>query len=295
MKRIFYSWQSDILAAACRSIIEDAIVSAISQLKSNDATLELCIDRDTLGVAGSPDIGETILSKIEGAHAFISDVTIVGKVAGRPMLNPNVLFELGYAVKTLGWERIVLVQNITFGPPTDLPFDIRQRRVVTFESAETVQPGERANERKRLASSLERCLSSIPLSSPSNSNILEIKLTRTLTGGKTPGGLVKYNLNVAVVNGSKQRIADWTLIVQIPVGLCVSPRSMGIHDDRNSTRELDQFVVDGSQFSPLLPNNHRAYAFECALPDDFEDDHIFATVLVSDEVDAHATAKFSNL
>lgn len=41
------------------------------------------------------------------------------------------LVELGYAIARLGWDRIVLVMNIEFGPPERLPFDLRSRRYPT--------------------------------------------------------------------------------------------------------------------------------------------------------------------
>jgi len=42
--------------------------------------------------------------------------------------NPNVLIELGYAAKALGWDRLILVLNTAYGPPDELPFDLKHRR-----------------------------------------------------------------------------------------------------------------------------------------------------------------------
>lgn len=47
------------------------------------------------------------------------------------MPSPNVLVELGYAIARLGWDRIILVMNIEFGPAERLPFDLRSRRFPT--------------------------------------------------------------------------------------------------------------------------------------------------------------------
>jgi hypothetical protein len=41
----------------------------------------------------------------------VADVTIVGRGNGRPTPNPNVLIELGYALKSLGARRLILVQR----------------------------------------------------------------------------------------------------------------------------------------------------------------------------------------
>lgn len=44
--------------------------------------------------------------------------------------NPNVLVELGYAVKTLGWERVICLCNTDFGK--EYPFDIAHNRITGF-------------------------------------------------------------------------------------------------------------------------------------------------------------------
>lgn len=94
----------------------------------------LCdIDRDTQGLAGAPDIGDSIYDKIDSADIFIADVTIINHdYAGRKTPNPNVLIELGYAIKALGWDRIILLYNKDFGEIEELPFDINHRRITSF-------------------------------------------------------------------------------------------------------------------------------------------------------------------
>jgi hypothetical protein len=42
--------------------------------------------------------------------------------------NPNVTLELGYAARSIGWDRIICVMNTAFGPPEELIFDLRHRR-----------------------------------------------------------------------------------------------------------------------------------------------------------------------
>jgi hypothetical protein len=100
---VFFSWQSDIKAAACRTLIEDALDGAIKALAlDGSVAVEPVIDRDTLDEPGAPDIKTTILEKIDAAAAFVADLTIIGETPrGRPTPNPNVLFELGYAMKKL--------------------------------------------------------------------------------------------------------------------------------------------------------------------------------------------------
>jgi predicted nucleotide-binding protein len=110
---IFYSWQSDLDAKYNRNFILDALEKAVKALgRDSSVTLDAVIDRDTMGLPGSPSIVESITAKIAKSDLFIADISIIGpKRKYRPTPNPNVLFELGYASAILGWERIILIQN----------------------------------------------------------------------------------------------------------------------------------------------------------------------------------------
>jgi hypothetical protein len=162
---IFYSWQSDLRAAACRTLIQASLEAAARRIAGDVALgVEPVIDRDTENVPGAPDIGATILARIDAAAVFVADVSIVGRTSSdKATPNPNVLVELGYALKGLGAERIILVQNTAFGGPEELPFDLRQKRAVKYASA--ADADERASERKQLQAQLEAALRSI-LSAP---------------------------------------------------------------------------------------------------------------------------------
>ena len=128
--RIFYSWQSDSPSNTNRNLISTALEKAIDDIKKDVATaIEPVIDRDTLGVAGSPDISHSIFSKIDAASVFVCDISIIDSEAARPTPNPNVLVELGYAVKALGWNRVIMVMNTEYGKPEALPFDLRSKSV----------------------------------------------------------------------------------------------------------------------------------------------------------------------
>lgn len=136
-RSVFYSWQSDLPNNINRGFIENALKRAITAIgRDETAALEPVVDRDTAGVAGSPDIAISIFAKIASADVFVADVSIVNQGAGgRPTPNPNVLVELGYAVAELGWENIILVMNDVFGSPDVLPFDLRGRRVVVYSAS----------------------------------------------------------------------------------------------------------------------------------------------------------------
>lgn len=131
---IFYSWQSDLPNNTNRGFIQEQLEAAVIELKSTEQLkVDPVVDRDTAGVAGSPDIGLTIFSKISNAAVFVCDVSIIqNSEGGRPTPNPNVLIELGYALKTMGASRIIMVMNTEFGGPELLPFDLKQKRVLTY-------------------------------------------------------------------------------------------------------------------------------------------------------------------
>lgn len=147
---IFYSWQSDLPNATNRGFIQQALENAAAAITSDDTVaVEPVVDRDTQGVAGSPDIAVTIFEKIAKADIVVADVSfILNPRKGRATPNPNVLIELGYALRALGHERIILVFNRAFGKIEQLPFDLRMRRSVSYYMPETVT--ERAPERTKL-------------------------------------------------------------------------------------------------------------------------------------------------
>jgi hypothetical protein len=128
---IFNSWQSDLPNSTNRGFIEDCLLRAIKEVRADEELkLDPCLDRDTSGVPGSPDIAATIFEKIKAADIFVGDVSVINQGAtGRPTPNPNVLIELGYAAGRLGWDQIICVLSKATGSINDLPFDIRPRRV----------------------------------------------------------------------------------------------------------------------------------------------------------------------
>ncbi|MCB9449788.1 MAG: hypothetical protein H6672_00015 [Anaerolineaceae bacterium] len=125
--RIFYSWQSWTPGARNREFIEEALKQALAQIEETHGQ-PLIIDRDTQNLPGAPAIADSILKKIEQCDIFLADVTIVLQNDEHASPNPNVMLELGYAVKCLTWDRVILVMNKTLGSPENLPFDLGHRR-----------------------------------------------------------------------------------------------------------------------------------------------------------------------
>lgn len=165
MRRIvFYSWQSDLPNATNRGLIESALEIAARAISGDsEIDVEPVIDRDTEGVAGSPDIASTIFAKIDAADIVVADVSIISSDGtGRPTPNPNVMIEVGYALRSLKFERVILVFNAAFGKIDKLPFDLRMRRLVVYTAAQ--EESDRAAPRKELAQRLELALrAALPL------------------------------------------------------------------------------------------------------------------------------------
>src|ERR1700753_141045 len=106
---IFYSWQSDLPNKTNRTLIQEALERAAKALRADDSLrIEPVVDRDTQGIPGSPDIHAAILDKIETSDSAVFDVSFVQRGKKRMHPNPNVLIELGYALGTIRWERIIL-------------------------------------------------------------------------------------------------------------------------------------------------------------------------------------------
>jgi hypothetical protein len=167
---IFFSWQSSRRPREGRNLIERVLKIAIENL-SKDAALEqairdgLDLDKDTKNVPGNPPIFDTILAKIDRAAIFVPDLTSVAKREdGQLIPNPNVLIEYGWALKSIGYHRIVPVMNIGYGDPrtASLPFDMAHLRFpMTYDLAEGASDADRRSVRAALARELERALRTI--------------------------------------------------------------------------------------------------------------------------------------
>jgi hypothetical protein len=162
-RNIFYSWQSDSDEKVNRYFIEDCLKRSIKKLNREDLS-DLVIDRDTKNVPGMPDIGHTIMEKIAKSAVVIADLSIINpepirRRDERPVSNPNVLFELGYAFGKLGPKAMIGVLNTASGMIEELPFDLRPKRLMTYRLA---VGDEKANIRAELvddiAAAIKQCL-----------------------------------------------------------------------------------------------------------------------------------------
>ena len=135
--KLFYSWQSDIDKHINFKFIEEAISNAITKVEKENPNITIEADRDTKGEAGAVNIKEVILDKIKESDIAVFDISVVNAECSckkiRKNINPNVAFELGFAVATVGWNNIILIFNENYGELKDIPFDLQGHRVLTYK------------------------------------------------------------------------------------------------------------------------------------------------------------------
>ena len=172
---------------------------------------------------------------------IVADVTIVNPGdERRPTPNPNVLIELGYAFKALGARRAILVQNVALGGPQDLPFDLRQKRVLTYNSPEDAPS--RAQERRRLQAALREALGLVlaelhderPTASP-------VKLLIEYDKMNIRPERHDYRLRVSLINKGTRRIAEWHVDVAMPTRLLESNTTYALRVPDRSDGERTLF------------------------------------------------------
>lgn len=175
-KTIFYSWQSDLPNSTNRGFIGKCLEEAISSLNEN-LMIDAVIDRDTKNVIGTPDIASSIFNKIDNANIFVADVSFINaNSSGKKCPNPNVLIELGYAAKALGWDKIICVFNSQYGKIEELPFDLRFRRPISYS---IINPSNKTKDKKVLTNIFKDALQGI-IEHDSNHNELQDYLKKIL-------------------------------------------------------------------------------------------------------------------
>lgn len=173
-KTVFFSWQLDTPATIGRNFIKESLELACrdiaSRVQVNEADRDLFVDSDTKDVPGQPPIADTIFKKIDSAGVYVADLTFIGRrINGRLTPNPNVLIEYGWALKSLGFERIICIMNEAYGEPSDanLPFNLKHVRwPKTFNLSEKATPNEIGREKatlvKYLIMAIKASLATIP-------------------------------------------------------------------------------------------------------------------------------------
>lgn len=140
---VFYSWQSDSDPKLNRNFIESNLKKAIKEL-NNNSDIQLKLDKDTRNEAGSPDIINVILKKVDDAMVFVADVSAICKISGDKFLsNPNVMLELGYALSTLSDKRVILICNTNICNTKDLPFDLGLKRMICYNYSDHISENDK--------------------------------------------------------------------------------------------------------------------------------------------------------
>lgn len=165
-RAVFFSWQADtptrIGRNFLRKVLEEVCSGIASDTNVDEALRDVEVDSDTQGVAGQPPIVETIFKKIDASAVFVADMTFVGaRTDGRFTPNPNVLIEYGWALKGLGYERVICVMNTAYGVPTsdNLPFDLSHVRwPISFNLSENANAELIGQEKRRLVATLNQAV-----------------------------------------------------------------------------------------------------------------------------------------
>ncbi|MCO8124753.1 hypothetical protein NHH03_23650 [Stieleria sp. TO1_6] len=154
---VFYAWQSDRPGKLNHYLIRDAARDACDRITADaDNNWTATLDHDTKDVPGMCDIPNEILDKIRKCDIFLADLTLIGQSdAGKPLPNANVIFELGYAAKTLTFKALIGVVNEAWGELESQVFDIKRRKALGYTAAEGISNREIKIVTEKLSKDLE--------------------------------------------------------------------------------------------------------------------------------------------
>ncbi|MFM6012669.1 MAG: hypothetical protein ACKO99_18795 [Dolichospermum sp.] len=227
---VFYSWQCDLPKETNQGIIQGAIRIASNKLEDEfkETDLHIIIDEATSNLPGSPHIPSAIFDKISSADAFICDITTINKEAietiknlqategrtkpqeVRTVPNPNVMIELGYAIALLGWERIIMLFNTSYGDLKDAPFDIVVNRITGYHlspKAEDFTEKQLQGNQKQLSEKIHEALKLIIEKSP-NKPRYKVEITPEEIKRKRDISTVKTILETIHITSLKDHINE---------------------------------------------------------------------------------------
>ncbi|MFC1541598.1 hypothetical protein ACFL50_04015 [Candidatus Latescibacterota bacterium] len=268
MDTIFYSWQSDLPNNINRTFIQKALEKSAKMIKKDDSVqVEPVVDRDTDDVPGTPDIGMTIFDKIDSCAVFICDVSIINKGSiKRKTPNPNVLIELGYALKSIGWERILMVQNVAFGKPEKLPFDLNKKRVIPYKLGTEPSTEERGSEKKALIGRLSANLKTVfkhieqntMIQIQKNNPIIDVIFDQKMI--ENTGSQHIYQLRVEVSNKGNISVKNWKLSFIFPMLFDHDNAKKALirevtSDSIKYSRQINAFIIEYNSTHILFPQD----------------------------------------
>ncbi len=127
--KVFLSWESDV--PGMKDFLDRILTESAAKVADNK-NIQISVDEATRNLPGSPNIINSLISKIEKCDIFVADITPIewrskgegDKESIKLNPNPNVMFELGYAVALKGWDRVILVRKEDGSDYKDIPSDI---------------------------------------------------------------------------------------------------------------------------------------------------------------------------
>jgi methylase of polypeptide subunit release factors len=160
--KLFYVWQNDRPSGHCKDFIQQALHAVIEKIKHNES-LEFYISfNDAIrGDTGYMDIPNNIETQISNSDIVLLDFTPVGitdkeTTRSKRLINQNVAFELGYAMKAISSSRLITISNDYYGSAISDFFDVRHRKYpYKYNVGESTSTDERNNQLALLSSHIE--------------------------------------------------------------------------------------------------------------------------------------------
>ncbi len=133
--KVFYSWQSDNKSARnkIKSALQGAVKLAGKELSEANRPE---LDSDVRGTHASVNIVDTIFNKIDECAVFVADVTPIASSGEKLVPNPNVMAELGYALKTKSDRSLFIYICDDERAERNMPFDIGGKSVLRFSTSD---------------------------------------------------------------------------------------------------------------------------------------------------------------
>lgn len=247
--KVFYSWQSDLPNATNRGFIGDALEKACKEVDKNPEVEESPrVDQDTQGLPGAPSIPQAIMDKIDACQVFVADVSFCYEAKdGTQSPNPNVAYELGYAVARLSWDRIILVMNTEFGRIESLPFDLEKRRATGYLAKEGEK--DRSDAKRALVKSLTLGIEAIAKRQPIVTRVTPTEAARDAITSQSPDRILRIREfqkwlldSLDEKNPGDVEPQEWidALTGSIPIveAFSLVTEAAAIVDDTNSIKEI---------------------------------------------------------
>jgi hypothetical protein len=136
---IVYSWTDAGDPACNRQFLHDCLASALATLGRDGLEL-IDVQRDS----------DATLTALCDADLVVADVSLA---------QPNVMFELGYAMAKRGPSAVIAIVNTALGPLDVLPAPLRRARVIRYALSTAANQGSVRDELvAQLAQAIEACL-----------------------------------------------------------------------------------------------------------------------------------------